>query len=183
MNQFVKLALVAVVLATSSGCTTVKRWFDWGSSTKYPETKVSQTPSNSVVYGTESVVSACDSQREGAELRPISPVELMKQTLKTWETTGKSLCVWWYPKLELVTMSVFRPGGPIPEPETLDFAFEMLNTLDEYTLMCASAFVVADDGSRQAVSREEMFSSIRLLPQDGAARPPVPEDQIPEPLS
>jgi len=43
-KQFVKLALVAVVLATSTGCTTVKRWFGWGSGSKDQETKVSEVP-------------------------------------------------------------------------------------------------------------------------------------------
>jgi peptidoglycan-associated lipoprotein len=44
MNQLGKLALVAVVLATSSGCTTVKRWFGWGSSGKETGTKVEEVP-------------------------------------------------------------------------------------------------------------------------------------------
>jgi peptidoglycan-associated lipoprotein len=44
MNHFVKLALVVVVLVTSSGCTTVKRWFGWGGDAKDPETTVSKVP-------------------------------------------------------------------------------------------------------------------------------------------
>jgi peptidoglycan-associated lipoprotein len=44
MNQFVKLAMVAVILATSSGCTTVKRWFGWGGGAKNPETQVTEVP-------------------------------------------------------------------------------------------------------------------------------------------
>ena len=44
MNHFVKLALVVVVLVTSSGCTTVKRWFGWGGGEKDTATKVTEVP-------------------------------------------------------------------------------------------------------------------------------------------
>jgi len=44
MNQLVKLALVACILATGSGCSTVRRWFGLGPKGTADETAVTEVP-------------------------------------------------------------------------------------------------------------------------------------------